>query len=126
MAYFVGIDVSQRQVSGLPPEEWPSLGYGFAPAGGREDGEEAAHGRGDRQQAAAGRRADGSGPTGGGGDRGERGQLRDELLDGEMFYALAEAKIVIEGWRGTVAKIPAATRGSVSRPASISYILWPD
>jgi putative transposase len=26
-------------------------------------------------------------------------KLRDELLDGEVFYSLAEAKIVIEGWR---------------------------
>jgi putative transposase len=26
-------------------------------------------------------------------------RLRDELLDGEVFYSLAEAKIVIEGWR---------------------------
>jgi transposase InsO family protein len=26
-------------------------------------------------------------------------RLRDELLDGEVFYSLAEAKIVIESWR---------------------------
>ena len=26
-------------------------------------------------------------------------RFRDELLDGEVFYSLAEAKIVIEGWR---------------------------
>ena len=26
-------------------------------------------------------------------------RLRDELLDGEIFYALKEAKIVIESWR---------------------------
>lgn len=26
-------------------------------------------------------------------------RLRDELLDGEIFYSLAEAKIVIESWR---------------------------
>ena len=26
-------------------------------------------------------------------------KLRDELLDGEIFYALAEARVVIEGWR---------------------------
>jgi putative transposase len=25
--------------------------------------------------------------------------LRDELLDGEIFYSLSEAKIVIESWR---------------------------
>ena len=27
------------------------------------------------------------------------GKLRDELLDGEVFYSLAEARVVIEGWR---------------------------
>jgi len=27
-------------------------------------------------------------------------KLRDELLNGEIFYSLAEAKIVIESWRG--------------------------
>ena len=26
-------------------------------------------------------------------------KLRDELLNGELFYSLAEARIVIEGWR---------------------------
>ena len=26
-------------------------------------------------------------------------RLRDELLDGEVFYSLKEAKVVIEGWR---------------------------
>ena len=26
-------------------------------------------------------------------------RLRDELLDGEIFHTLAEAKIVIESWR---------------------------
>ena len=26
-------------------------------------------------------------------------KLRDELLDGEIFYSLAEAKTVIESWR---------------------------
>ncbi len=27
------------------------------------------------------------------------GSLRDELLNGEIFYSLAEAKILIEAWR---------------------------
>ncbi len=27
------------------------------------------------------------------------GKLRDELLNGEIFYTLKEAKVVIEGWR---------------------------
>jgi hypothetical protein len=26
-------------------------------------------------------------------------KLRDELLDGEVFYSLAEARVVIESWR---------------------------
>ena len=26
-------------------------------------------------------------------------RLRDELLDGEIFYSLQEAKVVIESWR---------------------------
>ena len=26
-------------------------------------------------------------------------RLRDELLDGEIFYSLAEAKIIVESWR---------------------------
>src|SRR4051794_17187412 len=28
-----------------------------------------------------------------------RSRLRDELLDGEIFYSLQEAKVVIESWR---------------------------
>ena len=28
------------------------------------------------------------------------GSLRDELLNGEIFYSLAEAKVLIEAWRG--------------------------
>ncbi len=120
------IDTAAAQV-GLPPEKWSSLRYGFAPAGGRGDGKEAAHGRRDRQQAAAGRRADGPGPTGGGGgpgDRGERGQLRDELLDGEVFYSLAEAKIVIEGWRRhyNTSRPPSALG---YRPPAPEVVLWP-
>jgi rhodanese-related sulfurtransferase len=39
---------------GLPPEKWSSLRYGFEPSGGRENGEEATYGGGDRRQAAAG------------------------------------------------------------------------
>ncbi len=27
------------------------------------------------------------------------GSLRDELLNGEIFYSLAEARILIEAWR---------------------------
>jgi putative transposase len=31
--------------------------------------------------------------------RGHRGRLRHELLDGEIFYSLREAQIIIESWR---------------------------
>ena len=27
------------------------------------------------------------------------GKLRDELLNGEIFYSLARRKVIIEGWR---------------------------
>jgi hypothetical protein len=41
--------------------------------------------------------------TGGGrrdpGDRGHGGGLRDELLDGEIFFSLREAQVIIESWR---------------------------
>ena len=30
---------------------------------------------------------------------GHGGRLRDELLEGEIFYTLQEAKVVIESWR---------------------------
>lgn len=26
-------------------------------------------------------------------------KLRDELLNGEIFYSLAEAKVIVEAWR---------------------------
>ena len=58
--------------------------------------------RGDRFQAASGGRACRTRNLGGGGDplhRGHGSGLRDELLDGEIFYSLREAKIVIESWR---------------------------
>src|SRR4051812_18495094 len=32
-------------------------------------------------------------------NRGDRGRLRDELLDGEIFYTLEEARVVVESWR---------------------------
>ena len=39
-------------------------------------------------------------------------RLRDELLDGEIFYSLAEARIVVESWRRhNNAKRPHASLG---------------
>src|SRR5215213_2667939 len=66
------------------------------------DAPEATHPRRDRIQVAPGGRAGRAGHAGGGRDprhRGHRGRLRDELLNGEIFYSLREAKIVIESWR---------------------------
>ena len=33
-------------------------------------------------------------------------RLRDELLDGEIFYSLREAQIVIESWRRHLYEVP--------------------
>ena len=63
--------------------------------------DEAAYARGDRVQAAPSGCAGLAGADGGGCDshnRGDRG-LRDELLDGEVFYSLREAEIIIASWR---------------------------
>jgi hypothetical protein len=67
-------------------------------------------------------------PTAGGGgpgDRGERSpQLRDELLDGEVFCSLAEAKIVIEGRRRHHnTSRPHSALGY--RPPAPEVVLWP-
>jgi transposase InsO family protein len=70
--------------------------------GGRNDVEEATQAREVRREAAPSRCADRSKYDRGGGnpgDRRERGDLRDELLDGEIFYSLREAQILIESWR---------------------------
>src|ERR671910_2782837 len=64
--------------------------------------EEETQARGDCGQAAPGGCADGPGHARGrcgALHRGHRGGLRDELLDGEIFYTLQEAKVVIESWR---------------------------
>ena len=51
-------------------------------------------------------------------------RLRDELLDGEVFYSLAEAKVVIEGWRRhyNTAR-PHSALGY--RPPAPEVALWP-
>jgi transposase InsO family protein len=49
-------------------------------------------------------------------------RLRDELLDGEIFYSLAEAKIVVESWRRHYnAKRPHASLG-YKPPAPEAFI----
>ena len=43
--------------------------------------------------------------------------LRDELLDGESFYSLAEAKVLIEAWwRHYTLFVRTAASGTVRRP----------
>ena len=49
---------------------------------------------------------------------------RDELLDGEIFYSLAEAKIVIENWRRHYnTKRPHSSLGY--RPPAPEVLQWP-
>jgi len=52
------------------------------------------------------------------------GKLRDELLNGEVFYALAEAKVIIEGWRRhyNTSRPPSALG---YRPPAPEVVLWP-
>ena len=51
-------------------------------------------------------------------------KLRDELLNGEIFYSLAEAKIVIESWRRNYnTKRPHSSLGY--RPPAPEVALWP-
>ena len=51
-------------------------------------------------------------------------KLRDELLDGEIFYSLAEARVVVEGWRQhyNTAR-PHSSLGY--RPPAPEAVLWP-
>jgi len=51
-------------------------------------------------------------------------KLRDELLDGEIFYSLKEAQIVIEGWRQhyNTAR-PHSSLGY--KPPAPEAVLWP-
>ena len=52
------------------------------------------------------------------------GKLRDELLNGEIFYSLAEAKIVTESWRKHYnAKRPHSSLGY--RPPAPEVVQWP-
>jgi putative transposase len=51
-------------------------------------------------------------------------KLRDELLNGEIFYSLAEAKIVIESWRRHYnTRRPHSSLGY--RPPAPEVISWP-
>ncbi|MFN3671527.1 MAG: IS3 family transposase [Bosea sp. (in: a-proteobacteria)] len=51
-------------------------------------------------------------------------KLRDELLNGELFYSLAEARIVIEGWRQHYnTRRPHSSLGY--RPPAPVTVVWP-
>ncbi len=51
-------------------------------------------------------------------------KLRDELLDGEIFYSLAEARVVIEAWR--VHYNTARPHSSLGyRPPAPEAVHWP-
>ena len=51
-------------------------------------------------------------------------KLRDELLNGEIFYSLKEAKIIIEGWRRHYNTVrPHSSLGY--RPPAPEVVLWP-
>ena len=51
-------------------------------------------------------------------------KLRDELLDGEVFYSLKEAEVVIEGWRRhSDTGRPHSALGY--RPPAPEVALWP-
>ena len=52
------------------------------------------------------------------------GKLRDELLNGEIFYTLDEAKIVIEAWRRHYNTVrPHSSLGY--RPPAPEVVIWP-
>ena len=52
------------------------------------------------------------------------GKLRDELLNGEIFYTLKEAKIVIEAWRRHYNTVrPHSSLGY--RPPAPEVLVWP-
>jgi transposase InsO family protein len=51
-------------------------------------------------------------------------KLRDELLNGELFYSLAQAKIVIESWRQHYTTLRPHSSLSYRPPAPLA-MLWP-
>eukprot|EP00873_Tetraselmis_striata_P030966 jgi/Tetstr1/451230/TSEL_038266.t1 len=51
-------------------------------------------------------------------------KLRDELLNGEIFYSLAEAKVIIEAWRRYYnTERPHSSLGY--KPPAPETIIWP-
>lgn len=50
-----------------------------------------------------------------------RGSLRDEILNGEVFYTMAEANILIEGWRKNYNEVQ--TRSSLGYKSPAKKVL---
>ncbi|UZF91311.1 transposase [Bosea sp. NBC_00550] len=50
-------------------------------------------------------------------------KLRDELLNGELFYSLAEARIVTEGWSALQYPAPHFSLGY--KPPAPVAVVWP-
>ena len=73
-----------------------------------EDAEETIHSRTDHPTSTRGRSGTGEGPDNRRGlsEVGNHGaKFRDEFLNGEIFYTLQEAKVLIEGWRWEYNKV---------------------
>jgi putative transposase len=51
-------------------------------------------------------------------------KLRDELLNGEIFHSLAEARVVIEGWRRHYNTVRPHSSLAYKPPAP-EVVLWP-
>ena len=56
---------------------------------------------------------------------GDNSKLRDELPNGELFYSLAEARIVIESWRRHYNRQRPHSSLCCKPPAPLA-VLWPD
>lgn len=54
------------------------------------------------------------------------GKLRDELLNGEVFYSLKEAQVLIEQWRQHYNQVRPHSALGYKPPASIAYITQPN
>ena len=52
-------------------------------------------------------------------------RLRDELLDGEIFYSLREAQIVIESWRPSYSTRYRKAKASKDLTGSFGDRSWP-
>lgn len=54
-----------------------------------------------------------------------KSKLRDELLNGDIFYSLAEARVVIEGWRQHYNMVRPHSSLGYKLPVP-NALLWPE